>query len=125
MLTPSECLHPKTYISIAGTTVCRTCYQQVLVATADWTGSTALRWGLNRAEQRELEALAELDEAKAEITRLRAAINEWEKRWDFEFPSDAALAPEEVSGRSCVQCESFLGHPSFGPCEHRPTGGQR
>ena len=30
-----------------------------------------LQQGLNRAEQRELEALAELDEAKAEIARLR------------------------------------------------------
>jgi hypothetical protein len=34
----------------------------------------ALRWAVNRAEQRELEALAELDEAKAEIARLRASL---------------------------------------------------
>ena len=120
MSTQSECLHPKTYISIAGTTVCRTCYQQVLVATADWTGSTR---------------------KDAEIARLRAALERLVLDFDLTIgcpamqgvtanfggreAARAALAPEEVSGRSCVQCESFLGHPSFGPCEHRPTGGQR
>jgi hypothetical protein len=38
------------------------------------TPEAALRWALNRAEQRELEALAELDEAKAEIARLTDAL---------------------------------------------------
>jgi hypothetical protein len=38
------------------------------------TPEAMLRWAVNRAEQRELEALAELDEAKATIARLRAAL---------------------------------------------------
>jgi hypothetical protein len=38
------------------------------------TPEAALRWAVNRAEQRELEALAELDEAKAEVARLRASL---------------------------------------------------
>ena len=61
------------------------------------TPGAALRWALNRAEQRELEALAELDEKKAEIERLREAlaqIAEVAPGYEHDIAT-RALAPSE------------------------------